>query len=213
MPELESAAAFREPNVWPGEAVLPGWRAAMLGYSGTCRAISLAVIGAAARGLGLDADALLAPCRGRNATLRLLHYPELPADFELLTADGSARQDRGPGRATVAREHIDTGLLTILWQDSRGGLQMKGRDGTWREVPPVPGALSIHCGDLLAAAGGAAMAPTPHRVLGGAAERFSIGFFLEPDFSTEILPPEGGAAKTYARHLTDQFPTRFLEPA
>ena len=35
-------------------------------------------------------------------------------------------------------EHSDYGLLTILWQDDVGGLQVKTREG-WVAAPPLPG--------------------------------------------------------------------------
>lgn len=79
-------------------------------------------------------------------------------------------------------------------------------------MPTGDGVLSIHCGDMLAGIGGEALAPTPHRVLGGEGDRFSIGYFIEPEFMTEVTPPDGGAPKTYGQHLTDQFPKRFLPP-
>ena len=209
-PDLPSKRAFEEANVWPAEAALPGWRAAALDYVEGCRALSGALLRAAARGVGLNEDAFGGFTQGRNYTLRLLHYPEVPEGFELLEADGSKPQTAPEGQRAIAREHIDTGVLSVLWQDQQGGLQMRGRDGVWREVPVVAGAVSVHCGDLLAPIAGESMAATPHRVIGGLAERFSAGFFLEPDWLTEVTPPDGTEPKTYAAHLTDEFPDRFL---
>lgn len=212
-PDLPSNRAFTEPNVWPRDADLPGWRDAVLGYVRDCQAIAAAVIRAAARGLGVDPARFDVITESANSTLRLLHYPLMPEGFELLNADGSAKSQLVDGRPAIAREHIDTGGLTILWQDDQGGLQIKGRDGIWRDVPVGDGLLSIHCGDMLSAIGGEALAATPHRVLGGAGERFSVGYFLEPEFMAEVVPPDGSASKTYGHHLTDAFPKRFLPAA
>ncbi len=209
-PDLPSKRAFEEANVWPAERVLPGWRSAALDYVDGCRALSGALLQAVARGMGLDQDAFGAFTRGRNYTLRLLHYPEVPKGFELMEADGSKPQTAPEGQRAIAREHIDTGVMSVLWQDHQGGLQMCGRDGVWRDVPVVAGAVSVHCGDLLAPIAGDSLAATPHRVIGGLAERFSAGFFLEPDWLTEVRPPSGADLKTYAAHLTDEFPDRFL---
>ena len=64
-------------------------------------------------------------------------------------------------RRVIARRPVDTGLLSILWQDGRGGLQVQGRDEVWREVPPRSDAFSVHCGDLLAGlSAGALRAPS-----------------------------------------------------
>lgn len=209
-PDLPSNRAFTERNVWPADDDLPGWRDAVLAYVGDCHAIAAAVIRAAARGLGADPAGFDVICESANSTMRLLHYPEMPEGFELLNADGTAKSQLVDGRPAIAREHIDTGGLTILWQDARGGLQIKGRDGTWRDVPVGDGLLSIHCGDMLSAIGGYALAATPHRVLGRGGERFSVGYFLEPEFMARIVPPDGSESKTYGQHLTDAFPNRFL---
>ncbi|MEM9062409.1 MAG: 2OG-Fe(II) oxygenase family protein [Pseudomonadota bacterium] len=211
-PDLPSHAAFTEPNVWPSDTDMPGWRDAVLAYVADCRALAATVIRSAARGLGVDPSAFDVICESRNSTLRLLHYPVMPDGFELLNKDGTAKSQLVDGRPTITREHIDTGGLTILWQDDRGGLQMKGRDDVWRDVPTGDGLLSIHCGDLLSTIGGAALEATPHRVLGTSGERFSIGYFIEPEFMAEVLPPGGSHTKTYGQHLTDAFPTRFLPP-
>lgn len=211
-PDLPSHAAFTEPNVWPNEAEAPGWRADMLGYIADCKALSAVVIRSAARGLGVDSAGFDAICESANSTLRLLHYPPVPDDFELFDAENPDLEPTADGKRVITRPHVDTGGLTILWQDDSGGLQMQGRDGDWRVVPTGDGVLSIHCGDMLAGIGGEALAPTPHRVLGGEGDRFSIGYFIEPEFMTEVTPPDGGAPKTYGQHLTDQFPKRFLPP-
>ncbi|MEL7000930.1 MAG: 2OG-Fe(II) oxygenase family protein [Pseudomonadota bacterium] len=211
-PDLPSHAAFTEENVWPSDAEMPGWRDAALSYVRDCRAIAAAVIRSTARGLGVDPTEFDVICESENSTLRLLHYPVMPEGFELLNTDGSAKAHLVDGRPTITREHIDTGGLTILWQDDQDGLQMKGRDDVWRDVPTGDGLLSIHCGDLLSTIGGAALAPTPHRVLGTSGERFSIGYFIEPEFMSQVMPPNGAEAKSYGQHLTDAFPTRFLPP-
>ena len=189
---------------------MPGWRDAVLAYVCDCHAIATAVIRAAARGLGVDPARFDVICDSANSTLRLLHYPVMPEGFELLNADGTAKSQLVDGRPAIAREHVDTGGLTILWQDARGGLQIKGRDDIWREVPVGNGLLSVHCGDMLSAIAGDALAATPHRVLGSGGERFSVGYFLEPEFMARVVPPDGSEPKTYGQHLTDAFPNRFL---
>lgn len=211
-PDLPSHAAFTESNVWPADADMPGWRAAMLGYVAACKEISAVVIRSAARGLGVDPAAFDGICESANSTLRLLHYPPVPEGFELFDAENPDLEPTADGKRIITRPHIDTGGLTILWQDDRGGLQMRGRDAVWRDVPTGDALLSIHCGDMLAAIGGEALAATPHRVLGGEGDRFSIGYFLEPEFMTLVTPPDLSARKTYGQHLTDAFPTRFVPP-
>jgi isopenicillin N synthase-like dioxygenase len=181
----------------------------MLAFSTACRGMAMAVVAAALRGLGLDTAEALAVCAGRNCTLRLLHCAPIPADFQISGEDGKSIPPEPDGRRVITRRHVDTGLLSVLWQDGRGGLQVQGRDEVWREVPPRSDAFSVHCGDLLAGLSAGALRATPHRVLGLGEERHAIGFFLEPDFTREVLPPDSDRPKAYAAHLIDEFPARF----
>ena len=211
-PEVPGAESFREANVWPRVEPVPDWRARMLAMLEFQRDLALLLMAAIARGLGLDEETLVGPARGRNATLRLLHYAPAPPDFVFADYDENEPDAIGDGRRLLTRSHVDTGLLSFLWQDTTGGLQMKGPDGHWREVPQAPEGLSVHCGDLLEALTGGRLKGTVHRVVGHGEDRRSVGFFLEPDFETEVVAPAGGAPVSYARHLVNQFPDRFEAP-
>ena len=208
-PECEGKQAFEEANVWPVESELPGWREAVLSYMQICRGLGVEIALAAARGLGRDEKAVREVCAGRNGSLRLLHYAEVPGSFELDEQPGEGERLPEDGRRVVARAHVDTGLISLLWQDAAGGLQMQGADDVWREVPPVGDGISVHCGTLLERLTGGEIKATPHRVLGGLGERHSIAYFVEPDFSTTILPPELEGEISYADYLCETFPGRF----
>ena len=211
-PDVPGAASFREANVWPAVEPVPGWRGKMLAMLDFQRNLAVLLMAAIARGLGLDAEVLVAPARGRNATLRLLHYAPAPPDFVFGGYDDSEPEAIGDGRRLIASSHVDTGLLSLLWQDATGGLQMKGPDGVWREVPPAPDGLSVHCGDLLEALTGGRLEGTLHRAVGRGEGRCSVGFFLEPDFETQVVAPAGGPPVSYAQHLVNEFPDRFEAP-
>src|SRR6185436_10296832 len=45
-------------------------------------------------------------------------------------------------------EHTDYGLLTMLWQDDAGGLQIK-RGSTWVNALPIPDSFVCNIGDML----------------------------------------------------------------
>jgi isopenicillin N synthase-like dioxygenase len=85
-------------------------------------------------------------------------------------------------------EHTDYGLLTILAQDDRGGLQVRGRD-VWIEVPPTPGVLVCNLGDMLDLMTEGRYRSTPHRVrnaTGG--DRLSFPFFFDPGWEAKVRP-------------------------
>lgn len=211
-PDVPGAESFRESNVWPSVEPVPDWRGRMLAMLDFQRELALVLMASIARGLGLEEEALLAPARGRNATLRLLRYAPAPPDFALRGDDGDEPEGIGDGRRLTAGSHVDTGLLSLLWQDETGGLQMRGPDGGWREVPPAPDGLSVHCGDLVKAPTGGRLEGTLHRAASHGGDRCSVGFFLEPDFESAVVAPAGGPPVSYARHLVNVFPDRFEAP-
>ena len=101
----------------------------------------------------------------------------------------------------ITMEHVDTCCLSLLWQVPEGGLQTRAPDGDWFDVPARPGALSIHFGDTMATMSDGVFKATPHRVLGRAAERHSLGFFLEPALGASVgsLKNGGGDAPCYGQ--------------
>jgi len=107
---------------------------------------------------------------GLTQTLRLLHYP--PAE---VVSEGQL----GAGA------HTDYGTLTVLFQDNAGGLQVQNLEGEWIDAPPVPGAVVINTGDLMARWSNDVFKSTPHRVITRPATmkngRQSIAFFSDPD--------------------------------
>ncbi len=219
-PDIPGGASFCEANVWPDEEDLPGWYSLVLGQLEGLRELTCVLMRAIARGLELDPEPFAQASAGRNASIRLLHQPErreiiqktsqgtsvtcevnLPTDLERLS----------DGRTIVTGGHLDQNLLSVLWQSSAGGLQMQSRDGTWKEVLPKPGTLSIHCGALLSYLTGDTLVGTPHRVASDGAHKTAMGFFLEPDFAATVYTLENGFPVTYAQHLVNLFPDRFTE--
>jgi isopenicillin N synthase-like dioxygenase len=110
-----------------------------------------------------------------TAILRLLRYPPNP--------QAAAMQKTQPGCGA----HSDYGYLTILAQDSVGGLQVQNRAGKWIDAKPVPGAYVCNIGDMMAQWTNDRFAATQHRVVSSPdRERYSIPFFFHPDFDTEV---------------------------
>ncbi|MDP5053335.1 MAG: isopenicillin N synthase family oxygenase, partial [Congregibacter sp.] len=123
--------------------------------------------------LDVPLDYFVAQHGGENITLRLLHYPPVTSNMIDLEQMG-------------AGAHTDYGMLTLLFQDAVGGLQVQSEDGAWHDVPPRPDAIVINAGDLLERWSNGRYRSTWHRVLPRqqGAERFSIALFVDPDSDT-----------------------------
>jgi isopenicillin N synthase-like dioxygenase len=159
------------PNQWP--AGLPGFRAAITAYDAAMRGFCLRLLPVLARALDLPADAL-APHFARPTTfLRLLHYPPQPPD--------------SPEDSFGSAPHTDYGLLTVLAQDSSGGLEVRRRDGVWLPAHPVPGTFVVNVADMLARWTNGRWQSTPHRVrnLSGG-DRYSMPYFFDMDMDSVV---------------------------
>ena len=64
-----------------------------------------------------------------------------------------------------AGEHTDYGSITLLFQDSRGGLQVKSPSGEFVDATPIEGTVVVNAGDLLARWSNDTIRSTLHRVV------------------------------------------------
>lgn len=154
------------PEYWPN----PQFEAFMRCFHSRIVKISSDVMAAFALALKLPDGFFDEKHTGLTQTLRLLHYP--PAE---VVSEGQL----GAGA------HTDYGTLTVLFQDDAGGLQVQNLEGEWIDAPPVPGAVVINTGDLMARWSNDVFKSTPHRVVTRPAAmksgRQSIAFFSDPD--------------------------------
>ncbi|KAK8174967.1 thymine dioxygenase [Phyllosticta citrichinensis] len=189
-----------QPNIWPPDAALPGFRTAMMAFFDQCSTLVHAVLRALALALSLDDESALSAAHAASAfQLRLLHYPPV-----------AARALRQQAAARIGA-HSDFGSLTLLFQDAVGGLEVESPPGRYRPAPPVDGAVLVNVGDLLERWSNGRWRSTVHRVglpahLREARERegegegegeddmvaprYSLPFFSAPDPDTviEALP-------------------------
>ncbi len=176
-PRVQAGIILHGANLFPA---IDGFRETVLAYLDAVTQLGHALMRGIALGLGLPesyfaehgtADPLI--------LLRLFNYPSRPVPA------GSAAQ-WGVG------EHTDYGLLTILWQDEVGGLEVKTEDG-WLAAPPVPGSFVCNIGDMLDRMTGGRYRSLPHRVAINTSgrDRLSIPLFFDPDFDTRIQPVPG----------------------
>ena len=84
-------------------------------------------------------------------------------------------------------EHTDYGLLTLLAQDSSGGLEIRLPDGSWRSATPEPGVLVCNLGDMLERLTGGRYRSTPHRVRNTTGRsRLSFPYFFDPSWDATV---------------------------
>ena len=115
------------------------------------------------------------------STLRFNYYPKQEKPVEVSSQDGVA---------LGCETHVDSGIMTILYQDKKGGLQVQNRHSLdWYDVPHDPNAFVINTGLALECLTNGQMKATNHRVLFNQEERISIPFFFEPAYDF-ILDPK-----------------------
>lgn len=113
----------------------------------------------------------------QSYTLRLLHYPPL----QIPPKPGQMR----------AGAHSDYGTLTLLFQDSIGGLEVFNPNLGWLQAAPLSGAILINTGDLMERWSNNKFRSTKHRVHlpepdQANKHRYSMAFFCQPNPDTIV---------------------------
>jgi isopenicillin N synthase-like dioxygenase len=191
-------------NIWPPPGVHDAFQPACTTFFSACYRAQLAILEALSLGLGLPADTLGRRHANESNELRLTHYPAVPrADF---------------AHSTRIAAHTDFGTITLLFQDSVGGLQVEHPFGSGTFLDIDSGGryeCIINSGDCLQLWTG--LPSTRHRVhLPKPAEqrpgeekedvidaRYSIAYFAKPDRKESLRPLlsyEG--AKEEGQHMT-----------
>ncbi len=159
------------PNQWPDNAQ---FREVVTRFDAAVRALGHRMLRVFAVAVG-EAPAFFerffAPA---STTLRMIHYPPMPA----------LRPEDMFGIAP----HTDYGFLTLLAQDEVGGLEVRRPDGSWIQARPVPGTFVLNVGDALARWTNDRFNSTPHRVINAKPvhDRYSIGMFFDPNIDAQV---------------------------
>lgn len=115
------------PNLWPSEEEIPGLRSFLERFYSLSHEVGLGLLEALEIGLDLPAGCFTQQCERHADELRLIHYPELrvPAD-------------KPHAAANRVWPHTDLGVITCLFQDRVGGLEMEDRTrpGRFLAIPP-----------------------------------------------------------------------------
>ena len=103
-----------------------------------------------------------------NSTLRLLHYPPIESNENVLRA----------------RAHADINLITLLVGAEEGGLEVQNKDDKWIPIKPNSNSIVCNIGDMMQLITEGNLKSTPHRVVEYSANdsksRYSMPFFLHP---------------------------------
>lgn len=153
--EIGREGVSDHPNHWPdatGELI--DFKPIMTNFHAQCKELHMEVMRAIAVGMGLDEHYFDGFTDGGDNTLRLLHYPEVRKDVFTIN----------PGQVR-AGAHSDYGSITLLFQDMRGGLQVKSPNGTFVDATPIEDTCVVNAGDLLARWSNDTIKSTIHRVV------------------------------------------------
>ncbi|KAF4537159.1 Thymine dioxygenase [Lasiodiplodia theobromae] len=184
------------PTNWAATEAIPGFRDFMEKMFNTMHDFEERLLVSLAVGLGLPATHFDLMHTDRVNEFRLLHYPEVKVK-DILAPDTTQR--------TRASEHTDFGSLTLLFQDSVGGLEVEAHNqpGTFYPIKAASPAMIINIGDSMQRWTNDRLRSTCHRVtvppaMRKASEdgtddavipsRYSIVFFGKPNRDVSLYP-------------------------
>ena len=180
-PDIENSKRILAPNRWP--TFQPDLRTVLDDYIETVNGLGVHLLRAFAAGLELPHDHFVQHFDKPLTRAAVVYYPPQPEDM------GESQFGVSP--------HTDYGCVTILYQDTIGGLQVQDRNGEWLKAPPVPGTFVVNVGDLLHRWSNNRFISNPHRVVNTSGqERFSIPVFIDPNWDTVIDPVVKAGGKT-----------------
>jgi isopenicillin N synthase-like dioxygenase len=182
-PKVLAKTPLHGANLFP--AGPPGFRETVLEYMNAMTALGHRIMEVMASSLELDRGYFFERyTRDPLVLFRIFNYPALPEGSPPLWGVG---------------EHTDYGLLTILHQDERGGLQVRSPSG-WIDAPPIPQTFVCNIGDMLDRMTGGRYRSTPHRVQNASGlDRLSFPFFFDPNWDAEVQAIETSVPRIHRR--------------
>jgi len=170
-PDVKAGRPLRGPNLWPESP--PGFHDIVYAYFERTYEVAETLLELLAEGLGQPTDFFTRHYRHNLSQLRLLRYAQID----------------DPDVKLLARSHCDTGVITVLAQDETGGLEVLNKAGDWIAAPPLKGSYVVNIGNTLQFWTAGRFSSTNHRVANrGGVPRFSIPFFMTPDYDTVVRP-------------------------
>ena len=174
-----------EHNVWPDEKLLPQWKTQATQYFRECEALGGVILQSVARYLQLPEGWFTDKFVGHASTFRPMRYPQQDSNALATPEGGDA------GDLILCGAHVDSGFMTILYQDDVGGLRVKSPSSPadsplWLDVPPKPKSFVINIGKAMQRWSNGYFIATEHMVVTKGKERFSMPFFFEPALPTSL---------------------------
>ncbi|KAG8156897.1 hypothetical protein KVR01_013310 [Diaporthe batatas] len=157
----------------------------------SCQRISLEIMAAIEVGLGLPPGVLVDRCRPDASEIRLNRYPPIP------------RAHLASGLVRRTWPHTDFGIITLLFQDHVGGLELEDRTspGTFVPIAPVrpgqPAEMIVNASDTFERWTNSVVRPGLHQVAPPPPaagdeivlpERYSCVFFAKAGRETSAGP-------------------------
>ncbi|MBA2964076.1 MULTISPECIES: isopenicillin N synthase family dioxygenase [Ramlibacter] len=179
-PDVLAGLPFHSTNSWPAD--LPGFRRAIEALYFSKLECGRHVLRAMALALGADENFFVGQCEKPYTNMRLVHYPP---------------QDPQPDAGIGASAHSDRGIITLLLNDSNGGLHVETANGDWIDAPPDPQAIIVNVGDLMTRWSNGRFRSAIHRVVNETGhERYSIPQFHHPSYRAVVDPAQLPGAGT-----------------
>jgi isopenicillin N synthase-like dioxygenase len=172
-PMVSACPRLYGPNQY-GELV--GFAQQMNQHYGLLMAISKRLLKAMAIALKQPEDFFSQYFDDHISVLRLLHYPP------------RATNTIGDTQTKAAGAHTDYGCITLLAQDTVGGLEVCNAQDEWVAAPPIKDSIVVNIGDLMQRWTNDQYRSTAHRVVSppNDTHRYSMPFFVEPRFDCEV---------------------------
>ena len=168
---------------WPDEPA--GFQSALTAYFEQCAITAERCLALIAQALGLESDAFAEHfAQGSSNVARLNYYP---SSDPLNAAQQSSTAPLGD---MALHHHTDQGVITLLHQDTVGGLQAHSTEDGWIDVPPKPGALVVNIGDMVQVWSNGKYKAALHRVtpIPAGRSRLSVPFFYQPSMKATMSP-------------------------
>jgi isopenicillin N synthase-like dioxygenase len=164
-------------NIWPDTP--RSFRPALTELYTVLEGVAFTVMRAMALALDLPESYFEKRIDRHFSTVTTMYYPRPTVPFI-------------PGQLRCG-PHTDYGSVTILARnEAPGGLQVQAQNGDWHDVRATPGQFVVNIGDMMARWTNDKWKSTMHRVanpppdVAGDTTRQSLGFFLHPNYQTEV---------------------------